>query len=110
MILTCRAMGIEGCCGSRRTSFNNDLRNDGVILEKILETVNMAFKSASVLPYWSVNTPRSCFMRSLLAMLEGVTEWVWDPEREVKDWELGGRPDLLLENEDDGQEIEPEAF
>ena len=49
-------------------------------------------------------------MRSLLAMLEGTTEWVWDPEKEVKDWEPGGRPDLLPENEDDGQEIEPEAF
>ena len=34
-------------------------------------------------------------------MLEGITEWVWEPEREMKGWELEGRLDLLLENEDD---------
>ena len=35
------------------------------------------------------------------AMLERVTEWVWDPEREMKGWEVGGRLYLLPENEND---------
>ena len=38
-------------------------------------------------------------MRSLRAVLEGITEWVWDPARKMKGWELGGRPDLLPEND-----------
>ena len=33
-------------------------------------------------------------------MLEGMTEWVWNRENEMKGWELGGRPNLLPENED----------
>ena len=45
-----------------------------------------------------------------MQLLEGMTEWVLNPEKEMKGWELGGRPDPLLENEDDGQRIEPEVF
>ena len=30
-----------------------------------------------------------------------MTEWIGDPEREMKGWELGERPYLLVENEDD---------
>ena len=40
-------------------------------------------------------------MRSIRATLEGSTEWVWDQKREMKGWELKGRLDLLVENEDD---------
>ena len=29
---------------------------------------------------------------------------MWDPEREVKGWKLGGRHDKLLDDEDDGQD------
>ena len=47
-----------------------------------------------------LNTPRSCCMRSIRAMMEGMTEW--SGEKEMKGWELGGRPDPLPENEDDG--------
>ena len=32
------------------------------------------------------------------------------PEREMDGWELGGRPNPLPENENDGQDIESEAF
>ena len=79
--------------------FINDLLNDGVVLEKRNETVNWAFQSAFILPYWRMNTPRTCFWRSIRAVLEGTTEWVWNPEREMKGWERRGRPDLLPENE-----------
>ena len=37
-------------------------------------------------------------------MLERMTEWVWAPERETNGWELGGRPDLLPEDEDDEED------
>ena len=86
---------------SAPTSLNNDLLNDGVILEKQTETINWAFHNASFLPCWWMNPPRSCFLRSIRAVLEGMTEWVWNPQREMKGWELGGRPDLVPENEDD---------
>ena len=43
-------------------------------------------------------------------MLGRMTEWVWAPEKETKGWELGGRSDQLPENEDNGQDIEPDAF
>ena len=38
-------------------------------------------------------------MRSVRAVLEGMTEWVWDSQREMDGWELGS--DLLLDDEDD---------
>ena len=85
---------------SAPTSINNDPLNDGVLLEKYNLTVNWTFQGAFILPYWKMNTPRSCLMRSTRAMLKGMTEKVWDPDREMKGWELGGRPDLLRENED----------
>ena len=40
-----------------------------------------------------MNTPRSCFTRSTRATLEGMTEWVWDPEREMNKEE-----DLIYDN------------
>ena len=68
------------------TSPNNDLLNHGVILKKCNETINWAFRSG--------------FLRSIRAVLEGMTQWVWNPESEMTGKEVG-RPDLLLENEDD---------
>ena len=55
----------------------------------------MTFPSALVLFHWRRNTRRSCFVRSIRAMMEGMTEWIGDPEKEMKGWDLGGRPDLL---------------
>ena len=40
------------------TSLKNDLLSDGVVLEQHNETVDWAFQSAFVLPYWRVHTPR----------------------------------------------------
>ena len=40
-------------------------------------------------------------MRSIRATLEGITEWDWTQKREMKGWELEGRLDLPVENEDD---------
>ena len=44
---------------SAPTSLNNELLNDGVILEKYNEAVSMAFHSVFTLLYWRMNTPRS---------------------------------------------------
>ena len=63
--------------------------------------MNWAFQSALILPCWKMNTPRSRFLRSVRAVLGGMTEWVWNREREMEGWELGGRPDVLPESEDD---------
>ena len=46
------------------------------------------------------------FSKSTRAILEGIAKGVWDPEKEMNDWELEGRLYLLSENEDDGQDIE----
>ena len=40
-------------------------------------------------------------MRAIRKVLEGMPESIWNPEREMIGWELGPRPDLLPDNEDD---------
>ena len=80
------------------TSLNNELVNDGVILEKCNEAVNMAFQSGFTLPCWRMNTPRSCFLRSIRALLNGMPERVWNLGREMIVWGLGERLDLLFDN------------
>ena len=87
---------------SAPTSLNNDLLNDGVLFA-VTDTINLAFRGSFILPFWRRNTPRACSMRSIRATL------VWPPEMEMNGWELGGRPDLLLEHGNDGQDIEPEV-
>ena len=83
----------------------SDLLNDGVILGEHDAMVNMAFRSAFGLPHWRMNSPRA-------AMLERVTEWVWAQQRETNGLELGGRFDLMPEDEDDEQDGDngPEDF
>ena len=85
---------------SAPTSLNNELLNDGVILEKCNEAVNLAFQSGFTLPYWRMNTPRSCFLRSIRAVLNGMPERVWNLGREMVVWGLGERLDLLFDNGD----------
>ena len=57
---------------SAPTSLNNELLNNGVILEKYNEAVDLAFQSAFALPWWRMNTPRSCFLRSIRTVLENM--------------------------------------
>ena len=83
---------------SAPTSLNNEQLNDGVILEKCNESVNLAFQSGFTLPYWRMNTPRSCFLRSIRAVLNGMPERVWNLGREMIVWGLGERLDLLFDN------------
>ena len=90
------------------TSPNNDLLNDGVLLAKYEETINLAIKGSFILPFWRRNTPRSGFLRAQCLTMTGMPEWVWAPERELKGWDVGGTPDLLPESEDDGQDIQPD--
>ena len=55
-----------------------------------------------------MSTPRSCFLRSIRAVSEGMTEWVSDLERERKGWGLGDRPDLLFDSGDSDNDQDPE--
>ena len=66
---------------SALTSLNNDLLNDGVILENSNETVNMAFQKR--------------------IMERSMTEWAGARERETNEWRLRGKPDLLPDGDDD---------
>ena len=43
------------------TNLNRGFLNDGVIQEKYNEAINLDFQSAFMLPFWMMNTPRSCF-------------------------------------------------
>ena len=96
---------------SGSTRFNNDLINDGVIHEQYDKAVSMAIEILSPDPFWRRHTPRSSFLETKqLVMVHCMPGWVWRLDRGMMGWELGGRPDLLLENEDDGQDVEPEAF
>ena len=64
---------------SAPTSFSNDLLNDGVVLEHVMKQSPWHTKVFSA--HWRMNTARDCFMMSIRAMLEGMTEWVLNPER-----------------------------
>ena len=39
-------------------------------------------------------------------MLEGMTERVQDPEKEMEGWELGGRTDRPLPNDEDDEVVD----
>ena len=54
---------------SAPTNLNRRFLNDGVILEKYNEAIYLAFRRAFILPFWRMNTPRSCFLRSIHAVL-----------------------------------------
>ena len=36
--------------------------------------------------------------------------WAWRPDRDMKEWCLGGQPDLMIENQDDGPNRDNEGF
>ena len=56
---------------SAPTRLNNSYLNHSVIGEKYYEAVKMAIQSAFILPCWRMNTPRSCFLRSMSAVWSG---------------------------------------
>ena len=86
---------------SALTSLNNNLLNDGEILAKYDETFNLAFQSILKLSHFGVNTPRICFLKAMRKVLGDMAERIWNFESEMEGWELGDRPDLLPDNEDD---------
>ena len=59
-------IGQWGVCGvSAPTNLNRRFLNTGVTLETYNEAINLAFPSAFTLPFWRMNAPRSCFLRSI---------------------------------------------
>ena len=65
------------------TSLINDLLKDGVILDNTIK---------------SQHDLQKCLLE------RSVTNKVIVPERDMNDWELGGRPDLLPDDDDDEQD------
>ena len=93
---------------SAPTSLNNALLTDGVMLEKYNEAVNLALQDAFTLPYWRMNTPRSCFLRSIRAALEITPERVWNLEKDMMGWRLGEIRDLLFDIGDSDNDLDSE--
>ena len=54
-------------------------------------------KVLSLCFHWRMNIPRSGFLRSIRALLEGMLERVWNLEREMVGWGRGERLDLLFD-------------
>ena len=61
-------------CFSAPTSLNNGLLNDRVVLEKYNEAVSLTILSTFARPFWRMNTPRSCFLRSIRSALINTSE------------------------------------
>ena len=61
------------------TSLKNDLLNDGVILEHVMKQPTWLSKVPLLCTLEEMNTARACFMRSICAMLAGMTERVLEP-------------------------------
>ena len=87
---------------SAPTSLNDDFLNDDVILETHNKGNNTAFETAFDFPSTQTQTPRTCFLEAQRLMLMICTfGWVRIPERELTGGDIGGRPDLPPQNEDD---------
>ena len=65
---------------SAPTSLNNDLLDDGVILEKYNEAVIFAVLATFTMPFWSMYTPRSCFLRSFCTVWTNTPVWNVDTD------------------------------
>ena len=80
------------CCGfSAPTVLNNDLVNDDVILANYSETIKLAITGSFMLPFRRRNTPRACFLGGTMCGDDRYARI----EKEMKGWDLGGRPEDL---------------
>ena len=84
------------------TSLNNDLLNDGVILEHVMKQPTWLSKVPLFCTLEEMNTARACFLRSICAMLEGMTERVLQP-RGRNEW-LGFDVEEDEKDDDNGRE------
>ena len=73
----------------------------GVIHEQHDKAVSMAIKSSFICPFSKRQTRDDGTFNDKMGM---------ETSKEIVGWELGGRPDLLLGTQDDGQDNEPGAF
>ena len=53
-----------------------------------------------------MNTPRSCFLRSIRTVLENTPERVWNLEKDMMGWRLGESPDLLFDKGDSDNDLD----
>ena len=91
---------------SSPTSLNWRLVENDVILETYNEAIKLAFQSAFILPFWMVNTPRSCFLRSIHAVLRRSPGRKWDAKQRDEELGTGRWPELLPHDggSDDGMD------
>ena len=73
------------------------------------EVIGMALYFALSHSFKGEHTPREYFLKALRHVLSGMPERIWDLERELRGWELGGEPDLLSDNEHDEYELDTES-
>ena len=67
---------------SAPSSLNNGLLKDGVILEKYNEAMNLAILCTFAPPFWRLDTPRSCFLRSIRTVYNEDSDNDLDSEEE----------------------------
>ena len=66
------------------------------------KTVRKATETSFTFPFEEWHMPRTTFLETQKKMmLQCVQGWAWRPERDMKGWYLGGRPDLFPEKEGD---------
>ena len=53
---------------------------------------------------------RHTLERQTALMVQYMQGWAWRPDRDMMVWCLGGLPDLLIENQDDGPNRDHENF
>ena len=61
------------------------------------------------MPYFGMNTPRICFLKTLRKVLEDMPDTIWNFKKDTVERELGDRLDLSPDNGDDevGNEMGP---
>ena len=91
------------------SSLNNELINAGLQRKIYYEVIGIALYFALSHSFKGEHTPRVCFLRALRHVLSGMPDRIWDLERELRGWELGGEPDLLSDNEHDEYELDTES-
>ena len=89
-----------GCPAPRLCKSVHSPVGNVVVLEKHVETVHLAILGTFTGPFWRMNTPSSCFFRSIRTVLISLLERVWNLERDMMGWRMSERPDSLFDNGD----------
>ena len=67
------------------------------------------FRVLFTMPHWRMNTPRSCFLRSIRTVLENTPGRIWNLEREMVGWGMGERLHLFFDTGDSDNDMDSEG-